>query len=133
MFLNRLDFVEKEAFISLAVKAAESNGYIADEEYQMIEDYCKEMGLAFFDAKNLKPMEDVIRIYSEADDQNKLVAVLEIVGLMYADGSYDSKEKEFVNDFANKIGVTQDSVRKIEDTVMKYIGITRELFECIEA
>ena len=133
MFLNRLDFVEKEAFISLAVKAAESNGYIADEEYQMIEDYCKEMGIAFFDSKNLKPMEDVIRIYSEADDQNKRVAVLEIVGLMYADGGYDSKEKEFVDDFANKIGVTQDEVRKIEDTVMKYVGITRELFECIGA
>lgn len=133
MFLNRLDFVEKEAFISLAVKAAESNGRIADEEYQMIEDYCKEMGIAFFDSKNLKPMEDVIRIYSEADDQNKQIVVLEIVGLMYADGGYDSKEKEFVDDFANKIGVTQDSVRKIEDTVMKYIGITRELFECIEA
>lgn len=133
MFLNRLDFVEKEAFISLAVKAAESNGGIADEEYQMIEDYCKEMGIAFFDAKNLKPMEDVIRIYSEADDQNKRVAVLEIVGLMYADGGYDSKEKEFVDDFANRIGIAQDEVRKIEDTVMKYIGITRELFACIEA
>lgn len=133
MFLNRLDFVKKEAFISLAVKAAESNGYIADEEYQMIEDYCKEMGIAFFDSKNLKPMEDVIRIYSEADDQNKRIAVLEIVGLMYADGSYDSKEKEFVNDFANRIGITQDEVRKIEDTIMKYVGITRELFECIEA
>ena len=133
MFLNRLDFVEKEAFISLAVKAAESNGYIADEEYQMIEDYFKEMGIAFFDSKNLKPMEDVIRIYSEADNQDKRVAVLEIVGLMYADGGYDSKEKEFVDDFANRIGITQDAVRKIEDTVMKYISITRELFECIEA
>ena len=94
----------------------------------MIEDYCKEMGIAFFDAKNLKPMEDVIRIYSEADDQNKRVAVLEIVGLMYADGGYDSKEKEFVDDFANRIGIAQDDVRKIEDTVMKYIGITRELW-----
>ena len=133
MFLNRLAFVEKEAFISLAVKAAESNGCIADEEYQMIEDYCKEMGIAFFDSKNLKPMEDVIRIYSEADDQNKRVAVLEIVGLMYADGGYDSKEKEFVDDFANRIGIAQDEVRKIEDTVMKYVGITRELFECIGA
>ena len=133
MFLNRLDFIEKEAFVSLAVRAAEANGHFADKEYQMIEEYCKEMGIAFFDAKNLKPMEDAIRIYSEADDQNKRVAVLEIVGLMYADGGYDSKEKEFVDDFANKIGVTQDSVRKIEDTVMKYISVTRELFECIEA
>ena len=46
MFLNRLDPIEKEAFVSLAVKAAEANGQVADEEYQMIEEYCMEMGIA---------------------------------------------------------------------------------------
>ena len=29
MFLNRLDFIEKEAFVSLAVRAAEANGHFA--------------------------------------------------------------------------------------------------------
>ena len=52
------------------------------------------MDIAFFDAKYLKPMEDVIRIYSKSDDQNKRIAVLQIVGLMCVDGGYDSKEKE---------------------------------------
>lgn len=42
MFLNRLELIKKEAFVSLAVKAAEANGHVADEEYQMIEEYCKE-------------------------------------------------------------------------------------------
>ena len=131
MFLNRLDLVEKEAFISLAVKAAEANGQIADEEYQMIEEYCKEMGIAFFDAKNLQSLDKIVRVYSEASEQHKKIAVLELVGLMYADGGYDLKERAFVNDFVSKIGVSEDTLKKIEDTIVKYVDMTRELLECI--
>ena len=132
MFLNKLDLIEKEAFVSLAVRAAEANGHFTDEEYQMIEAYCKEMDIGFFDAKNLKPMEDVIRVFSEADEQHKRIAVLELVGLMYADGGYDEKEKEFVTDFVNKIGVSEHALKKIEATLMKYVDMTRELYGCIE-
>ena len=132
MFLNRLELIEKEAFVSLAVKAAEANGHVADEEYQMIEEYCKEMGIAFFDAKNVKSIEEVISIYSGSSEQNKMIAVLEIIGLMFADGGYDDEEKAFVNKFAEGIGVSQDSVQKCEDALGKYIDMSRELFGCIE-
>ncbi len=132
MFLNRLELIEKEAFVSLAVKAAEANGHVADEEYQMIEEYCKEMGIAFFDAKNVKSIEEVISIYSGSSEQNKKIAVLEIIGLMFADGGYDDEEKAFVNKFAEGIGVSQDSVQKCEDALGKYIDMSRELLGCIE-
>lgn len=132
MFLNRLELIEKEAFVSLAVKAAEANGHVADEEYQMIEEYCKEMGIAFFDAKNVKSIEEVISIYSGSSEQNKKIAVLEIIGLMFADGGYDDVEKAFVNKFAEGIGVSQDSVQKCEDALGKYIDMSRELLGCIE-
>ena len=132
MFLNRLALIEKEAFVSLAVKAAEANGHVADEEYQMIEEYCKEMGIAFFDAKNVKSIEEVISIYSGSSEQNKKIAVLEIIGLMFADGGYDDEEKAFVNKFAEGIGVSQDSVQKCEDALGKYIDMSRELLGCIE-
>lgn len=132
MFLNRLELIEKEAFVSLAVKAAEANGHVADEEYQMIEEYCKEMGIAFFDAKNVKNIEEVINIYSGSSEQNKKIAVLEIIGLMFADGGYDDVEKAFVNKFAEGIGVSQDSVQKCEDALGKYIDMSRELLGCIE-
>lgn len=132
MFLNRLDPIEKEAFVSLAVKAAEANGQVADEEYQMIEEYCMEMGIAFFDAKNVKPVETVIDIFSKADEQHKKIAVLEIIGLMYADGGYDDEERAFVDSFAKGIGVLPESVKKCEDTLVKYVDMTRELLGCIE-
>ena len=132
MFLNRLELIEKEAFVSLAVKAAEANGHVADEEYQMIEEYCKEMGIAFFDSKNVKSIEEVISIYSGSSEQNKKIAVLEIIGLMFADGGYDDEEKAFVNKFAEGIGVSQDSVQKCEDALGKYIDMSRELLGCIE-
>lgn len=131
MFLNRLELIEKEAFVSLAVKAAEVNGHVADEEYQMIEEYCKEMGIAFFDAKNVKSIEEVISIYSGSSEQNKKIAVLEIIGLMFADGGYDDEEKAFVNKFAEGIGVSNDSVQKCEDALGKYIDMSRELLGCI--
>ncbi len=132
MFLKRLDQIEKEAFVSLAVKAAEANGQSADEEYQMLEAYCEEMGIAFFDAKNVKPIEDVIKVFADSPDQHKKIAVLEIIGLMYADGEYDEIEKTFVEKFADGIGVSHDDVKKSEEVLVKYISMTRDILECIE-
>ena len=132
MFLKRLDQIEKEAFISLAVRAAEANGQVADEEYQMIEEYCEEMGIAFFDARNVKSLEEVIQVFADSDDQHKKIAVLEIIGLMYADGSYDNEEKEFVSKFADGIGVASPDVKKCDEVLTKYINMTRELLDCIE-
>ena len=90
------------------------------------------MGIAFFDAKNVKSIEEVISIYSGSSEQNKKIAVLEIIGLMFADGGYDDEEKAFVNKFAEGIGVSLDSVQKCEDALGKYIDMSRELLGCIE-
>ena len=131
MFLNRLDSVEQDAFISLAVKAAEANGHIADEEYQMIEEYCKEMGMIFFDARNVKSKDEAIKVFSASEEQHKRIVMLEILGLMYADGTYDSDEKNFVKEISDGIGISEEMVKKIEDKLIKYIQMTRELVECI--
>ena len=132
MFLGRLEPVEKEAFICLTVKAAEANGYVDDNEYVMLEEYCKEMGIAFFDARNLNSMEEVEKVFSQAENQNKKIAILEIIGLMYADGDYDEKEKSFVNSFAEAIGISEECVKSLEENLVKYIDITKNLMECIE-
>ena len=61
-----------------------------------------------------------------------VIAVLEIIGLMYADGGYDDEERAFVDSFAKGIGVLQESVKKCEDTLVKYVDMTRELLGCIK-
>ena len=71
MFLNKLSLPEKEVFISLAMKAAEANGVVVEEEYSMIEEYCKEMGIAFFDARNVKEIDDIVSFFKDSDLTSK--------------------------------------------------------------
>ena len=131
MFLGKLDQLEKEAFVSLAVHAAGANGVVENEEYQMIEEYCQEMGIAFFDARNLKTMESVISTFSGSEMKHKKIVVLELIGLMYADTDYDDEERSFVKDFTEKIGVLPEDTKKMEEVLLKYIDMTKELLECI--
>ena len=132
MFLNRLDTREKEAFVSLAIRAAEANGQIVDEEYQMIEEYCREMNIEKFDMKTALTKEDIIKLYAGSQEQNKKIVILELIGLMYADGDYDAEEKAFVEEIANGIGVSNDASKKMEKVLLKYVEMTKELMECIE-
>ena len=85
MFLNQLSTEEKELFVSLSVYAAESNGDFADEERSMLQEYCKEMDIAFFDASEVKPMSEIISTYKNSDITVKRIVLLEILGLLYAD------------------------------------------------
>lgn len=132
MFLNRLDTREKEAFVSLAIRAAEANGQIADEEYKMIEEYCREMNIEKFDMRTTLAKEDIIKVYAGSQEQHKKIVVLELIGLMYADGDYDAEEKAFVEEIANGIGVSNDAAKKMEDVLLKYVEMTKELMDCIE-
>ena len=61
MFLNQLSLEEKEAFLSLSVNAAKANGEFTAEEHLMIEEYCREMGIAFFDMSETKTVDEIAR------------------------------------------------------------------------
>ncbi len=129
MFLNRLTVLEKENFVSLALHAAESNEVVTDEEYAMFEEYCREMGIAFFDSKNEKPLDEVISFFKESDLRSKKIVLLEMIGLMYADGSYDELEKKFVLDFSSGIGLSDKDVEKMEKLILEYLSFTEKVVE----
>lgn len=131
MFLNKLSFVEKKAYISLAYLAAEANGKVDDKESLMLEDYCKEMGIAFFDSQNVKTWEEVIRIFSVSEENIKKIVILETIGLMYADGGYDSEERAFTERLSNELGVNAEVVDKIEKLFLKYFDVSKEILDFV--
>lgn len=131
MFLNRLTLEEKENFVSLAVRGAEANDIVTNEEYAMIEEYCKEMSISFFDAKNIKSMDEIIELYLKSSEENKRIVVMELIGLMNADGDFDNKEREFVYKFAEKIGVAKDMVERLIDMISRYLALTKEIINVI--
>ncbi len=131
MFLNQLTLAEKEAFVSLTVHAANANGIFEENEYKIIEEYCKEMGIAFFDAKNVMSMNRIVEIFKEAEEKHKKIVLLETLGLLHADGFYDEKEKKFVIDYANKIGLKDSDVETQSVLIDRYIGLVKEIYDTI--
>ena len=104
MFLNYLKEESKENFLKLCLAAAQANNVIEKEEEQLMYAYCKELGI-----KEQIPSGDidVESVLSELKEKTniieKRVISLEILGLMYSDGEYDSSEKEFVDELVTNL------------------------------
>ena len=131
MFLNDLSQVEKKAFLSLAVQAAQSNDDLAAEQEAMIKEYCRETGFATFDIEKAEPMDALIELFKNSAVQNRKIILLETVGLMYADGTYDETEKAFVSKLADEIGLSAETKKKLETLIERYLDLTKDILECI--
>lgn len=123
MFLDRLNENEKVLFLDLSVYAAQCNGVVEDSEKDMLLQYCREMGIAFYDVSKLHELAEVKESFSSSDDLIKRIVVLELLGLCYADGDFDNVEKAFVSDFANSIGVSEEIYQKLNRDVEEYLTI----------
>lgn len=131
MFLNDLSQVEKKAFLSLAVQAAQSNDDLAAEQEAMIKEYCHETGFATFDMEKAEPMDALIELFKDSAVQNRKIVLLETVGLMYADGTYDEKEEAFVRKLAVEIGISNETKQKLEILIERYLELTKDILQCI--
>ena len=127
MFLNQLSENEKNAFISLSVHASKANGVFADEEKDIIQEYCREMGIAFFDADTAIPMEEIISVFKESETKIKRIVLLEILGLVYSDGEYDDSEKGFVREFTEKIGLKEEDLNKQTIAIKEYLEALKKV------
>ncbi len=132
MFLNRLSEKEKNAFLSLSIHVSNANGKFHDAEKDMIQEYCREMGIPFFDAGSPQAMDEIIAVFKEADAHIKKIVLLEILGLAYADGNYDQSEKTFVLDCAEKIGLTDSDIEKTTAVIREYLAVIQKIGEVIQ-
>lgn len=131
MFLNQLNKKEKETFMSLSAHMANANKIIADEEKEMIQEYCREMGLVSFDIKDAIPMEDVLGVFQQSDLHIRKVVLFEILGLAYADGEYENSEDAFVIQFAKAIGLSKETVEEYETLLLEYLGILKKIVQIV--
>lgn len=127
MFLNELNNEEKKAFLSLSVHAANANGVFEDEERAMMEEYCKEMGVSFFDIKDTQPLDIIMDIFQKSGKRVKKIVLLEMLGLLYADGTYDDDEKKLVVEYGMKVGVTKEEIDMITFHIKRYLDVVNDI------
>ena len=131
MFLNQLNQNEKEAFMSLSVHVANANGILANEEKEMIQEYCREMGIDSFDEKDIASMDNVLAVFEQSDLRIKKIVLFEILGLAYADGEYEDSEDNFVMRFAAELGLNNNTVKEQKDLLVEYLEILKKIVHSI--
>lgn len=131
MFLNQLSNEEKNAFISLSIKISEANGVFDEVEKAMIQEYCKEMEIPFFNVENADGVDVIVEVFKKATEHIKRIVILEALGLAYSDGQLDSEEDGLMRSFAEKIGIEENTYKEIGELLNKYNAILAELTEKI--
>ena len=123
MFLDRLNDDEKVMFLDLAVYAAQTNGIVEESEKKILMQYCKEMGVAFYDVSKLHSLDEVKEFFKERNEETKRIVILEILGLCYIDGEFDSVENAFAKDFAEDIHVDENAYKVLTRDIEEYVTI----------
>lgn len=131
MFLNQLSHQEKKMFLDLSIHIAKANDFMSAEEKQLISGYCIEMQLPPIELYETESLETIFDYFSMSDFHVKKIVMLEILGLVYADGSYDSEEEKVVKQFAEKTGISDESYAEIHDVIKKYYLICKEMSDVI--
>ena len=124
MFLNQLSLSERTAFINLSILAAKANETISEREYLILEDYCKETGVVFVDTATIPSIGEIYGVFSKSETRIKKIVLFEILNLLYADGTFDVLEEEFLNNF--------EDVNKMIDLVWKYLDVINGIADAIK-
>jgi len=110
MFLHLLNKVQEHLFLELAIKAAEVNGIVTDEETKMIDEFAREMMIEPFYVLD-SSVEDILdKIDNLSFRKVKKICLFEVLGIMFSDSEYDDEEKKFMLETIDKFNIERESV-----------------------
>ena len=130
MYLNRLSYDKRKAFLSIAVSLVNSDGDFSEDEQTTLREYCGELLIPFEDVfttsgKSLDVPADFLN--NTCSEEEKKIVVFELVGLAFADGEYRFKERTIIEIIAHKFCLSDDFLAYCEEFVVKLGELQREI------
>ena len=101
MFLNKLNSVEKEAFLELAHYIARSDEKFSNKEKEVIKTYCLEMQIDDIEFNEDSFDLDTTLSKFETKESQK-VALLEVMALIFSDNILHKEEKKILDTMVEK-------------------------------
>ena len=127
MFLSKLKSEEKEYFLDLGIHLASSDGDFSDVEKENIKQMCQEMAIEErFDAK-LNFEEALGQISEISDAYERKIVMIELAGIIMADGICTSEEKDHLKKIAEAMDINESECDTVIKLVSSLYGIYREI------
>lgn len=131
MFLSNLNNNQKNLFIQLAIKAAESNGVVPIEQKNMLKAFAMEMSISPV-YKTDRDTEEIINELIENSNEKQLKIVLfEILGIIVSDSVFDEKEKCFIENMVKKCGLDITLVDRMVKLLGDYTNVYKSIVDVV--
>lgn len=132
MFLNQLLEVSKKNFLILAKHAMGLNGELKDEELEIYTSFQHECDLSDYDPEvNEKGLREAITSLSGRDMTIRKVVMIELLGIMLADGEICESEQEFVNQLSVSFDLEGYQIKRMERWVAGMNDIVEEGYRIV--
>lgn len=132
MFLNQLEQKTKNVFLEVCAYAAMANDVLEKEEEETMYAYCREMNICERMPNRERELSELLSYLSEnANNCEKKIIILEILGLMKIDGVYDNREKEFMNILVDGLQMKKSILSKLEKLLDSYMNLYKEIYSVI--
>lgn len=120
MFVENLVGPEKSAFLGLARKVVQADGVLSPREAQLLSSFAAATGAEIADGT-------VQELAAEFQTrQSKVSALLELIGLGYADGEYRLIERTSIDEISRALGFDDNEVAAMESWVIRQTALLQE-------
>lgn len=124
MWLSSLSAKQRDALLGLAHNVVVSDGLLDPNEETMLDEFKREMAV--------KP--EVVSDYLELDGigdifdsrRSRIVAILNLLHLSYADGAFEIEEECLLKEVARAFGIDEDDFRGMDSWVKRLVALEQE-------
>lgn len=131
MFLDMLTNEEKEWFMDLAIKAAESNGKIAKEETVMLRTFANEMKISPKSSTNEELKTILQNFENNSSKKSKRIVLFELIGILFADNEFDDLERNFLSEVSNSFEIAESDKNEMISEISKYSELFNEICKIV--
>jgi uncharacterized tellurite resistance protein B-like protein len=124
MFLSTLNQKQQEAFLNLAHSVVVSDGDLTTAEDVMLLDMRREMDLAPTKEAHYVDVDGADKIFDTR--RSRIVALISLIRLGYADGAFEVEEKSFIKRLCNLFDISNEELSLLENWVRRLISLERE-------
>lgn len=133
MFLNSLNPTEKDNFMKLAMAVIKADGIVEESEKQILSAYANEMQMPVCSLDEQGDINKVIKEFAmNSTSQTKRIVFLELLALVFADGSYAIEEKALVQELADAFDFDKSFIEQVVNLEDAYVTAYMSLVNLIE-
>mgnify|MGYP001162298388 CR=1 FL=1 len=131
MFLSELNIGEKKNFLELAYYSMGLNGEHKDVESLVFDSFVHECELPGYTLQKQDKIESIVKVLSKSSNKHKKILLIELYGILLADGEVCMSEADFMQDLAKAFGFDSAEVERLQSWVEEMNSLVEKGYELL--